>query len=76
VKHVRLTVREREILQRIAEGAYDREIAAEFMVAETTVKTHVRSILRKLGVRSRIAAALTWTTPADVESERSRGSCA
>jgi len=72
----RLTPRERDVLQRIAAGAYDREIAQELTIAETTVKTHVRSILRKLGVRSRIAAALSvWTTnPAGVGSGRPRGS--
>src|SRR5207237_126679 len=41
----------------IAGGAPDREIASALQVAETTVKTHVRNILRKLGARNRAEAA-------------------
>ncbi len=52
----RLTRREREILLRIAAGARDREIADALMVAETTIKTHVRHILHKLGARNRAEA--------------------
>ncbi len=52
-----LSSREREVLKRIAGGAHDREIASEMVVAETTVKTHVRNILRKLGARNRAEAA-------------------
>ena len=52
-----LTWREREVLKQIARGAHDREIAAAMVVAETTVKTHVRNILRKLGARNRAEAA-------------------
>ena len=56
-----LTWREREVLKQIARGAHDREIAAAMVVAETTVKTHVRNILRKLGARNRAeAAARLW----------------
>lgn len=51
-----LSWREREILMRIAAGAHDHEIAAMFVVAETTIKTHVRHILRKLGARNRAEA--------------------
>ena len=52
-----LSSREREVLSRIAGGAHDREIASAMVVAETTVKTHVRNILRKLGARNRAEAA-------------------
>jgi len=52
----RLSWREREILTRIAGGAHDREIAAALVVAESTIKTHVRHILRKLGARNRAEA--------------------
>jgi DNA-binding NarL/FixJ family response regulator len=52
-----LSSREREVLRRIAGGAHDREIASSMVVAETTVKTHVRNILRKLGARNRAEAA-------------------
>ncbi len=51
-----LTWREREILRRIAGGAHDREIAAALVVAESTVKTHVRHILQKLSARNRAEA--------------------
>jgi DNA-binding NarL/FixJ family response regulator len=52
-----LSWREQEILARIAAGARDREIAAALFVAETTIKTHVRHILLKLGARNRAEAA-------------------
>ena len=51
-----LTEREVEILIEIAKGRTDQEIAAQFVVTEGTVKTHVRHILRKLRVRNRAQA--------------------
>jgi len=51
-----LSARERKILTEIAAGARDREIARTLFVAETTIKTHVRHILRKLGARNRTEA--------------------
>jgi DNA-binding NarL/FixJ family response regulator len=53
----KLSDRERQILKRIADGARDREIAADLVVGESTIKTHVRHILRKLGARNRAEAA-------------------
>jgi DNA-binding NarL/FixJ family response regulator len=52
-----LTARELEVLQHIAQGARDREIADALVVTESTVKKHVQSILRKLHVRNRAEAA-------------------
>jgi DNA-binding NarL/FixJ family response regulator len=52
-----LTRREREVLTMIAAGAHDREIAAVLLVAETTIKTHVQHVLRKLHARNRAEAA-------------------
>jgi DNA-binding NarL/FixJ family response regulator len=52
----RLTGREREILSCIARGARDHEIADALVVGETTIKTHVRHILHKLGARNRTEA--------------------
>jgi DNA-binding NarL/FixJ family response regulator len=51
-----LSDREREVLQLIARGATNGEIAATLYLAEATVKTHIGSIFGKLGVRDRAAA--------------------
>ncbi len=53
-----LTPREREILQRIASGCSNARIATELAIAESTVKVHVKHLLRKLGLHSRVEAAL------------------
>ena len=51
-----LTQREREVLAMIASGGHDHEIAEALFLAETTVKTHVRNVLRKLHARNRAEA--------------------
>ena len=53
-----LSPREREILACIARGASNKEIGRELDIAETTVKIHVQHILRKLGLSSRVQAAV------------------
>jgi DNA-binding NarL/FixJ family response regulator len=52
-----LSLREREVLQLIANGASNKEIAAKLFISETTVKAHLRSILDKLHVKNRAQAA-------------------
>jgi DNA-binding NarL/FixJ family response regulator len=54
----RLTGREKQILMELANGATDREIAHKMFVTTTTVKSHIRSIFRKIGVKNRTQAAV------------------
>jgi NarL family two-component system response regulator LiaR len=53
-----LSPREREVLQLIARGRSNRQIARDLTIGEQTVKTHVRSILGKLGLQDRVQAAI------------------
>ncbi len=53
-----LTERETDVLRLLAQGQSNKEIAQSLSIGEKTVKTHVSSILRKLGVPSRTQAAL------------------
>jgi DNA-binding NarL/FixJ family response regulator len=52
-----LTLREREVLQKISEGLSNQEIALSLYISENTVKAHVSNILRKLHLQSRSQAA-------------------
>jgi DNA-binding NarL/FixJ family response regulator len=54
----RLTSREREVLEGVAEGLSDKEIAERLYISGKTVRSHVASILAKFGVESRLQALI------------------
>jgi DNA-binding NarL/FixJ family response regulator len=71
-----LTEREREVLVRMAEGKSNRKIAADLWISEKTVEKHVGRILEKLGVNTRIEAAI-WAVRGNLrrggESPQNKG---
>ena len=54
----KLTDREIEVLRLVARGAANKEIAKTLFISENTVKNHIRNILDKLQMHSRVAAAM------------------
>lgn len=55
-----LTDREMDVLRLIATGLSNKQIAAQLFISEETVKVHIRNLLRKLNVHSRVAATVVY----------------
>ncbi|KEY60282.1 nitrate/nitrite response regulator protein NarP [Serratia sp. DD3] len=55
-----LTERELDVLQEVAQGMSNKQVAAQLHISEETVKVHIRNMLRKLNVRSRVAATVLY----------------
>jgi DNA-binding NarL/FixJ family response regulator len=70
-----LTPRELEVFRLVAQGKSNAEIAAELVIGETTVKTHVTHVMMKLAVRDRVqAVVLAYELGVVAPSRRARGS--
>jgi DNA-binding NarL/FixJ family response regulator len=69
----RLTERETEILQLLATGKSNSELAAHLFVGEGTIKTHVSSVLTKLGLRDRMQAVIFAYESGLIEPGQQRG---
>lgn len=55
-----LTEREQDVLQEVARGMSNKQVAVQLHISEETVKVHIRNMLRKLNVRSRVAATVMY----------------
>ena len=56
-----LSPREEEVVRCVAQGLRNAEVAKQLSISEQTVKTHLNSIFRKLGIRDRVELALYAT---------------
>jgi DNA-binding CsgD family transcriptional regulator len=55
---MKLSIREKEILDLLIQGKLNKEIASLLFISEETVKKHLKNVYRKLGVRNRVEATL------------------
>lgn len=68
-----LTEREKQVLRLLARGASNREIGQALVIAESTVKTHLRNILHKLHLQNRVQAAIYAVQEGLAEGETGEG---
>lgn len=64
-----LTRRETEVINELSKGLYYKEIAGKIFISQETVKKHVKSIYRKLGVRNRVEATMKYTSRLNTTQE-------
>jgi DNA-binding NarL/FixJ family response regulator len=64
----RLSARERDVLQILATGATNDEIAARLLISANTVQSHLKNVLRKLNVRSKLAAVVMALSAGVIEA--------
>lgn len=64
-----LTRRETEVINELSKGLYYKEIAGKIFISQETVKKHVKSIYRKLGVRNRVEATMKYTSGLNVTEQ-------
>ena len=67
--HSRLTTREWEIVEHIGEGANTKHIADHLVLSETTIYSHVKSLMRKLNVHTRTEAVTAANTSAEKKQQ-------
>lgn len=61
----KLTKREKEVIDLLMEGKFNREIASALQISENTVESHLKSIFRKLKVRSRVEVIILFTSQSE-----------
>ncbi len=64
-----LTRRETEVINELSKGLYYKEIAGKIFISQETVKKHVKSIYRKLGVRNRVEATMKYTSGLNITEQ-------
>lgn len=66
--------REQQILHQLAQGSSNKEIARLFTITESTVKVHLKALLRKIGARNRTQAAI-WAVARESDPRTRQGVC-